>query len=224
MNPEFLMLCFLPLLIFESAFTCDWHTFKMQLVRILMLAMPVLLAATYLTAYVFYYVLNYKEDMSFSACLMFGAMISATDPVAVVSLLKELGTPKSIGTLIEGESLLNDGTAVVVFQVTRTFVQGEVMTGGEIVGKFCKMSFGGPALGLAFGLILEKWLSRIHNVPELEVNLTLCFAYLTFFVAEHPEIHVSGILALVALGLYMTQGAKNKISTESEHAVHNVWG
>jgi NhaP-type Na+/H+ or K+/H+ antiporter len=122
MNPDFLMFCFLPCLIFESAFTCDWHTFKVQLMRILLLAMPVLLAATYLTAYVFYYVLNYKEDMSFEACILFGAMISATDPVAVVSLLKELGTPKSIGTLIEGESLLNDGTAVVVFQVARTFV------------------------------------------------------------------------------------------------------
>jgi NhaP-type Na+/H+ or K+/H+ antiporter len=162
--------------------------------------------------------------MPWSACVLFGAVISATDPVAVVGLLKQLGAPKSIATLIEGESLLNDGTAVVIFFVALDFVKGETLTIGQIIGKFCRLSFGGPALGIAFGVILESWLARIHNKPKLETNLTFCFAYITFYVAELPAIHVSGILAIVFLGLYMTRGGKNFISAESEHAVHNFWG
>ena len=78
-------------------------------------------------------------------------------------------------------------------------------------------------MGLAFGVILETWLSCIHNKPKLEVNLTVCFAYLTFYIAELPQIHVSGILAIVFLGIYMTRMGKAQISAESETAVHNVW-
>jgi len=83
-----------------------------------------LLTATFLTALTMYYVLNYRanDDMSFTACILFGAIISATDPVAVVALLKELGISKRIGTLIEGESLLNDGTAMVVFSIATKLV------------------------------------------------------------------------------------------------------
>jgi len=106
---------FMPALIFESAFSADFHTFSMQLPKILLMALPMLLAATFLTACTMYYMLDYQVDMSFTACVLFGAIVSATDPVAVVALLKELGVSKRIGTLIEGESLLNDGTAMVVF-------------------------------------------------------------------------------------------------------------
>jgi len=72
-------------------------------------------------------------------------------------------------------------------------------------------------------LILRTWLSFIHFNPVLEVNLTICFAFVTFFIAEHPVIHVSGILAIVVLGILMTRGGKTTISNRSEHAVHTVW-
>jgi sodium/hydrogen exchanger 10/11 len=186
MDPDFLLVLFLPALIFESAANADFHTMKMQKWKILIMAFPMLLGATYATASVMYWVLGYQEVMPWSACVLFGAVISATDPVAVVSLLKELGTPKAIGTLIEGESLFNDGTAVVVFYVALDFVLGKELTTGEIVVKFLQLSLGGPLLGIAFGILLEFWLSRIHNKPKLEVNLTICFSYLTFYVAELP--------------------------------------
>lgn len=129
-DPDFLLLIFLPALIYESAASVDFHTFKRQSGKIILMAFPMLLAATYLTAVVMYWVLDYKETMPWSACVLFGAVISATDPVAVVSLLKSLGAPKSIGTLIEGESLLNDGTAVVIFFVALDFVKGDELTFG----------------------------------------------------------------------------------------------
>jgi NhaP-type Na+/H+ or K+/H+ antiporter len=173
MDPDFLLLLFLPALIYESAASVDYHTFKRQSGKIILMAFPMLLAASYLTALVMFYVLNYgaittdpsrlippeltvevpvengahrllegvegevvpeawspPSVMPWSACVLFGAVISATDPVAVVSLLKQLGAPKSIGTLIEGESLLNDGTAVVIFYVAIEFVMGKPLTIG----------------------------------------------------------------------------------------------
>lgn len=114
-DPHTLLLIFLPALIFESAFHCDWHIFKMEFLQILFLAGPCLIASTFLSAFVMRYVLWYQGEFTFSAAIMFGAIISATDPVAVVALLKELGASRRLATLIEGESLLNDGTAMVVF-------------------------------------------------------------------------------------------------------------
>ena len=84
------------------------------------------------------------------------------------------------------------------------------------------MSLGGPLLGLIFAILLSWWLKRIVNNPILEVNLTIVGAYLLFYLAEF-SLKVSGILAMVALGLYMTKTGKNRISSASEHALHHIW-
>jgi len=185
-----------------------------------------LLFSTFLTAVLMYYVLDFQgetNNFTFLTCCLFGAINSATDPVAVVSLLKSLGVSKKISTLIEGESLLNDGTALVLFLVLIKFVEGETMTAGEIIGQFCKMSLLGPLLGLAFGILLAFLLSLMHNQPIMEANLTVCMPYILFYVAEHHDVHVSGILALVAMGLYMAAEGTTMISTESLEAIHNIW-
>lgn len=129
--PELIFLCFLPALIFESSFNSDWYVFKRQFCQILVLAGVLLVYCAFATAASMFYILGYNSEtnnMSFMGCLLFGAIISATDPVAVVALLKELGINKRISTLIEGESLLNDGTAVVLFIVIRLLEEGEEMT------------------------------------------------------------------------------------------------
>ena len=154
---------------------------------------------------------------------MYGSIISATDPVAVVALLKELGASKRLSTMIEGESLLNDGTAMVVFLVLLRMVEGEEVGPADVIKQFCQLSFGGVALGIVGGMITSKILSKIHNNGVLEVNTTIFCSYLLFFLAE-SILGVSGILAIVSLGLYMTNTGKTKISAESEHAVHHVWG
>jgi len=126
--------------------------------------------------------------------------------------------------MIEGESLFNDGTAMVVFLVLIEFVEGNSLTFMDVVIKFIRLSFGGILLGICCGVIVEAILKRIHNNFVLEVNTTIYVCYLMFFLAESTELHVSGILALVALGLFMTKSGKTRISAESEHAVHHVWG
>lgn len=223
-DPHLLLLLFLPALIFESAFNSDWHIFKVEMWQVLLMAGPMLLVSTALSALMMRYILQYDGEFTFSAALMFGSIISATDPVAVVVLLKELGASRRLATLIEGESLLNDGTAMVVFLVLIDIVKGQELTVGDIFVKFCRLSLGGPLLGIAGGIIVTFLLRRIHNNFVLEVNTTIFGSYLIFFLAESTPIHVSGILAIVALGLYMTRSGKLRISAESEHSVHHVWG
>lgn len=109
---------------------------------------------------------------------MFGGLISATDPVAVVALLKELGASRTLSTLIEGESLFNDGTAYVMFSVTLKLVKGEEFKAGHVIGEFCRLSFGGPLLGIIFGFVISMWILRIINNPILETNLTIAAAWL----------------------------------------------
>lgn len=165
-EPRIIFLLFLPALIFESAFSCDWYTFKRQFWKILILATIVLVFSTFATAASMYYLLGFNSEtnnMSFMGCLLFGAINSATDPVAVVALLKELGVSKRLSTLIEGESLLNDGTALVLFIALQYIEEGKDMSAGKLLGLFGQMSLGGPLLGLAFGMLMSFLLSRIHN-------------------------------------------------------------
>ena len=136
---------------------------------------------------------------------MFGCILSATDPVAVVALLKELGAKESLSTMIEGESLMNDGTAVVIFVVLFKAVQegGFTDSAGQVVATFCQMAIGGPLWGIVMGTSVSTLLSVLTNDAMAETCLTLAGSYFTFFVAEF-YLQVSGVLALVAFGLFIT--------------------
>ena len=116
-DPSLILLLFLPALIFDSAFNCDWFIFKKQFINILILAGPMLVVCSCLTAVVMKYIIMDDDRFDWTASLLFGFLISATDPVATIAILKELGTSKKLSILIEGESLLNDGTAMVGFLV-----------------------------------------------------------------------------------------------------------
>jgi sodium/hydrogen exchanger 10/11 len=210
-DAQTLLLVFLPALIYESSSSSDWHIFKVEFPQIMIMAGPMLLLAIFLTAFEFKYILSY-DKFGWPEALLFGAIISATDPVAVVALLKELGASKRLSTLIEGESLLNDGTAMVVFLVLLEIVKGVEMSFGDIIIKFVRLSFGGPLLGLVGAFILQFLLNRIYNDGVLEVNSTIFMSYALFYLAEGTALHVSGILAIVVLGIMMTKEGKKSIS------------
>jgi len=124
-DPHGILLIFVPILVFESAFNADFHIFKRALYQILLLAGPGIGISFLLVAVVMKVILGYDDDeMSWEAALVLGTMVSATDPVAVVALLKELGAPHSFSTIIEGESLLNDGTAIVFFSIFLKLAEG----------------------------------------------------------------------------------------------------
>lgn len=223
-DPHMILFIFLPILIFEAAFAMDVHTFRKTSTNAVMLAVPGIIIALFLTGA--FVILIGKSgigmtDWSWPMALMFGAVISATDPVAVVALLKELGASKKLGTLIEGESLLNDGTAIVIFMVFFTTMTGEAVGASPIV-QFLKVSFGGILTGILIGGIVIAWAKRVFNDALVEITMIIVAAYLTFYVAEH-YLHVSGVLGLVALGLVMAGIGRTRISPEVEHFLHEFW-
>ena len=157
------------------------------------------------------------------AALMLGVILSATDPVAVVALLKELGCKASLATAIEGESLLNDGTALVMFTILVKIVEGDNSDGwDDYIWTFIKMSFGGAAFGVLFAFSIVQLLQMIFNNALAEITITLSAAYLCFFVAEYL-FHVSGIIAVVCLGLYFGHNGKTCISPEVSHFLEEFW-
>ncbi|MCP4578823.1 MAG: hypothetical protein GY846_21300, partial [Deltaproteobacteria bacterium] len=156
--------------------------------------------------------------------LVFGSLISATDPVAVVAILKELGVSKRLGTLIEGESLLNDGTAIVFFTVLFSVMKHG--TGGlvasDVILKFLWVVTGGLATGFILSWIFSIWIGRTFNDPLIEISLTVVLGYLCMLIAE-GMLQVSGVMALVVAGLYMGSVGRTRISPEVFHFLHHFW-
>jgi len=163
MPPKIILYIFLPALVFESAFNMKVHVFLRSAYQILVVALPGMVISTVFTALICKaFMATYK--WSFIVSMLYGSIISATDPVAVVSILRELGTSESLGMMIEGESLLNDGVAILFYEIFAELAKGEVSDIAASVSiKLVKISLGGPALGFAMGKLAVLWLSAIFN-------------------------------------------------------------
>ncbi|MFT6928231.1 MAG: NhaP-type Na+/H+ or K+/H+ antiporter [Psychromonas sp.] len=222
-DPHLILLLFLPTLIFESAFSMDPHLFKRISKQIMVLAVPGLILSTLLTAVFTFYLFPWQ--WSWTVCFLFGALISATDPVAVVSLLKEISSRKRLETLIEGESLLNDGTAIVFFSL----FYGLLTSGGQanlnimaISGSFISVVLLGLLIGLAVGAVFLFWIGRLFNQAIIEITLTISAAYIAYFIAENI-FDVSGVVAVVSLGLLVASVGRTRISPEVTVFLHHFW-
>ncbi|MEE9256381.1 MAG: sodium:proton antiporter [bacterium] len=173
-------------------------------------------AATYLAAR------GLGVDIPLAYCLVFGALISPTDPVAVLGILKTVKVPDSLKAMIAGESLFNDGVGVVVFTLLAAVAAGgEVITAGDIAALFVSEAIGGAALGLALGWIAYQAMKSIdeHN---LEVLITLALVMTAYAVAF--AIHVSGLIAVVVAGLLIgNHGTRFAMSDNTRDHVQKFW-
>ncbi|KAJ8023281.1 Sodium/hydrogen exchanger 10 [Holothuria leucospilota] len=221
MDPHLMLHIFLPVLIFESAFAMDVHTFMKSFAQVCILAVCGLIVAAVMTATLTYFVFS-TYGWEFPEAMMFGAVASATDPVAVVALLKDLGASKQLGTLIEGESLLNDGCSIVVFEIFRKMAaEGGSTTVAKVLVYFVKAAIGGPFIGFIMGKVTTIWLSYIFNDALVEITITLASTYLTFYIGEAVR-SFSGVIAVVVLGL-IVNAEKTAISPEVEVFLHRFW-
>ena len=221
LDGELILYIFIPPLVFGEAMSLDWHVVKRSLGQCLLLAVPGVGLNTVLAAVFAYFVLPY--GWQWSLCFAFGAVVSATDPVAVVSLLKSLGASPALGMLIGGESLLNDGTAMVVFEIFFPLYLGGLE--GNLAGFIARLVLGSIAFGLCCGAVLLfcLWLfsnRHDHSNSVLQSSLTLVAAYSAFYLAE-GVFGVSGVLTLVVMGLSCAFGFWPLIVNEEE--MHGLW-
>ncbi|RDH44311.1 cation:proton antiporter [Zooshikella ganghwensis] len=223
-DPHLILFLFLPTLVFESAFSLEVHLFRRIFAQIALLAVPGLVIATTLTASLAKWM--FPWDWSWALCLMFGALISATDPVAVVALLKEVSSRKRLETLLEGESLLNDGTAIVLFTLFFGWVissqASQQISLVSLTANFTWVVTAGLLVGVVAGGLVMIWIGKVFNDPLIEITLSIATAYLVYYIAE--SLHVSGIVAVVALALMFAGIGRTRISPEVGEFLHNFWG
>lgn len=221
LSHELILFLFIPPLVFESALNMDSRMLARNLRPVVMLAVPGLLLSTVIIGFL----LHWLTPLELPQALLFGAMISATDPVAVIALFKEFGVPNRLMILVEGESLFNDASAIVTFNLilavsasgifdATTFVEGclqavIVFAGGILVGT------------ILAGMMVYSLIWAEDNAL-LQATVSVIVAYLAFIIAEH-ELHVSGVIAVMTAGLIVGWLRTNRVKPKIREFVHEFW-
>jgi CPA1 family monovalent cation:H+ antiporter len=221
LSPELILFVFLPTLIFESAFSLDSRLLSRNLAPVLILAAPGLLISTAIVGGM----LSWLTPLDLGPALLFGALISATDPVAVIALFREVGAPKRLAILVEGESLFNDATAIVLFGIIFEVLRGgtlDAATVGSGVLEFLFVFIGGLLVGAAIGYIMIRSIALAKDEPLVEVALSTVVAYAAFIAADH-YLHVSGVMATVGAGLVVGTLGSTRFSPAVRSYLHQFW-
>ena len=222
-SPEIVFYIFLPTLIFESAYNLNFRQLKGVLREVTSLATVGLIISILIVAAGMHIICDWPLIVS----LLFGAIVSATDPVAVLAVFKELKVPRKLNTIVDGESLLNDGTALVLFQ----FFLGLALISTSIV--FTPLELAQESLSLLWSLILGIVFGALSGVvfslaiahsdtKGVKLTLSLVLAHLTFLIAE-GLLGVSGILATMAAGLVMGNFGQRKLKPQSRQSFNEIW-
>lgn len=226
---ETLMQGMLSALLFAGALHVHLEELIKQKWVVAILASVGVLTSTFLVGYASYFIFGWIGlDLPLIYCLLFGSLISPTDPIAVLGILKTVGAPKSLETKIAGESLFNDGVAVVVFLVLLSIagVSGHgdghnEVSAMSIAGLFAQEALGGAIFGLAIGYIAYRMLASIDNY-QVEILLTLALVFGGYALAS--ALHVSGPIAIVVAGLMIgNDGRKYAMSDKTREHLDNFW-
>ncbi len=217
LEPAILFTVFLPPLLFEAAINLRLEALKQDWKPIAIYT----LGGTLLSTFIVGGLLSLVLRMPLPVGLVFGALISATDPIAVIGIFKRLGAGKRLTTIIEAESLFNDGVAVVLFTVMLTLAAGGKASIGNGLWEFTRLMAGGVVLGAGIGALA----SRVHYDLDdhlIEITLTTVVAFGAYLFAE--ALHVSGVMAVVAAGLVIGNfGMQTAMTPGTRLAVTAFW-
>jgi CPA1 family monovalent cation:H+ antiporter len=216
LNPELVLFLFLPPLIYAAAWQTSWREFRATLRPILLLAIGLVLVTTTTIAVVGHYVVG----LPWSVAFVLGAIVSPTDAVAASATAQSLGLSRRIVTLLEGESMVNDATGLVIYR----FAVAAVVTGTfslwQASWQFVVVSIG----GLLIGLIIAWPLARLHRMFDdalIEITLTLLTPFVAYLCAE--ALHLSGVLATLSAGLYLSRQSARFFSSNTRLQATAVW-
>ncbi len=221
---EIIFYLLIPALVFESASKIRLSDLVDELVPVLMLAIPLMLVSAGIIAIVIYYAIDHPSGFPWIAALITGALLSATDPSSVVSMLKQNHAPDRLGLLLEGESLFNDATVIVLFSILLSLAMVssgsvESTNWGMAISRFLLIFFGGIATGIVIGGI--AWLfARWQNNPIITSVITIISAYMSFLIAE-DYFHLSGVMSVLACGIVFGECLRRKEG--AGHFVFELW-
>jgi len=219
-SPDIILYVFLPALIFESSYNLDARRLIHNIGPVLTLAVPGLLISTFVIGGILWL----ATAMPFGIALLLGAILSATDPVAVISIFRQIGAPERLNTLIEGESLFNDATSIVVAGILVGMVIGQSGDAsiGSGIASFFTLFLGGLATGIGLGYLTGKIIGWVETGSFIEIGLTTALAYLSFLLAEEV-FHVSGVMATVGAGLTLGSWGRIRIATSVRIYLEHFW-
>jgi len=209
-SPMLVLVVFLPPLLFDAGFSLRITAVRRELPWILLLGVA---GAVLAAAFVF--VLLRAVGVPSDEALLLAAILAATDPVSVFATLRRLHTPERLRVALEGESLINDGVAVVLFVLALAVVQRRVLAPLGVIGLFLLLTVGGLAVGAALGLLTRRVLASLPK--PLQIAVTVVAAYASYLLAD--RIGASGLLAVIALSLIL--GSAYQPTTH--HQVHRFW-
>ncbi len=221
LSPDLILYIILPILIFDAAINIDGRVLLRNIVPILLLAVFGLLISTGIVSGL----LTAVTAISFTGALLFGTLISATDPVAVIALFKEVGAPKKLVTLIDGESLFNDATAIVLFTIILSGLNSPVQASGLTViraaGEFIWVLLGGLLIGAGVGIAGSFTMKLARRDLIFQTSVSFVMAYLSFIIAD--ECHVSGVMSTLAAGLVLRSLSEQVISRSTLLNLEHFW-
>ncbi len=217
-NPDIVFLLFLPPLLYSSAWMTSWRDFRANLGPISLLALGLVLLTTLVVAVVAHGLI---PGLPWAVAFVLGAIVSPTDAVAATAIAQRLGIPQRLVTILEGESLVNDATGLVAYRFAVAAVVSGVFSPFEAGVQFVVVSVGGIALGLVAGWSLSyvyRWLDN----PPLEITVTLVTPFAVYLLGQEV-LQVSGVLATVTTGLYLTWRAPTFFSSGTRLQMYAVW-
>jgi CPA1 family monovalent cation:H+ antiporter len=216
LSPDVVLGLLVPPLVFEAAFHIRVDDLRRDFWLILLLAIPGVIITTLLVGGV----VSWGTGMSIQIALVFGALVAATDPVAVVALFRRLGVPKRLQILLEGESLFNDGTAIVMFGLMlEVAIQGKFDLAASVAA-FFRDSGGGVLIGLVLGMLASQIIGSVDDAL-VETTITTVLAFGAYLAAE--AFHVSGVLAVVTAGIVNGNVGPRGMSPTTRIVVFNFW-
>jgi len=210
---------FLPVLLFETAVGVEVRRLLDDLVPILLLAVVAVVVSTFVVGLALWTV----APFGLVPCLLMSAIIATTDPSAVIGIFRDLGAPRRLTMLVEGESLLNDAAALVLFSLFLGMLSGSHEAGlATGIFEFFFEFLGGLGFGYLCGRALCAVVARLHNMPLCETTLTVAFAYLSY-IGGHHYLHVSGVVATVTTALVVASIGRTSISPGAWSDLEQVW-
>jgi Na+:H+ antiporter len=210
---------FLPALLFQSALSIEVRRIIEDAGPVLLLAVVAVLVATFVIGFA----LAPFAEVSLVACLMLGAMVATTDPVAVIGIFADVGAPSRLTRLVAGEALLNDAAAIALFSLLLTIQLGGQGGGAATAAiTFTRQFAGGLIFGYVCARIVASWFSWLQDLRLAQVSLTVALPYLAFIIGERA-LGVSGVVSAVSAGLVLNAIGQPRITPGDWLFLHDVW-